>query len=90
VASKRQSKQVTFGPKPSSNAQNVDEWVAGDDGPDRSQPAASSGSAPKMKRLTFDIPAPLHKAIKARAVEEERPMNAILIEVLQQHFGQSE
>jgi predicted DNA binding CopG/RHH family protein len=38
----------------------------------------------KMKRLTLDIAKPLHKAIKAKAVEEGIPM---LRSLLEKHYG---
>lgn len=41
----------------------------------------------KMKRLTLDISKPLHKAIKAKAVEEGIPMADMLRSLLEKHFG---
>jgi hypothetical protein len=43
--------------------------------------------AVKLKRLTLDIPKPLHKAIKAQAVEEGIPMVDMLRTLLEQHYG---
>ncbi len=43
--------------------------------------------AVKQKRLTLDIPKPLHKAIKAQAVEEGVPMVDMLRTLLEQHYG---
>jgi predicted DNA binding CopG/RHH family protein len=57
------------------------------------EPIASkkSESAPekatKMKRLTLDIAKPLHKAIKARAVEEGIPMVDMLRSLLEKHYS---
>ncbi|KAM3090085.1 hypothetical protein ACKFKG_31170 [Phormidesmis sp. 146-35] len=41
----------------------------------------------KMKRLTLDIAKPLHKAIKAKAVEEGIPMVDMLRSLLETHYG---
>ncbi|MGV0026621.1 hypothetical protein [Phormidesmis priestleyi] len=41
----------------------------------------------KMKRLTLDIAKPLHKAIKAKAVEEGIPMVDMLRSLLEKHYG---
>lgn len=42
----------------------------------------------KMKRLTLDISKPLHKAIKAKAVEEGVPMVDMLRSLLEAHYSQ--
>ena len=41
----------------------------------------------KMKRLTLDISKPLHKAIKAKAVEEGIPMVDMLRSLLEKYYG---
>jgi predicted DNA binding CopG/RHH family protein len=41
----------------------------------------------KMKRLTLDLPKPLHKAIKAKAVDQGVPMADLLRSLLEKHFG---
>lgn len=46
-----------------------------------------SEKAVKMKRLTLDIPKPLHKAIKAQAVEEGISIVEMLRTLLEQHYG---
>jgi predicted DNA binding CopG/RHH family protein len=43
--------------------------------------------ATKMKRLTLDIAKPLHKAIKARAVEEGVPMVDMLRSLLTEYYS---
>jgi predicted DNA binding CopG/RHH family protein len=43
--------------------------------------------AAKMKRLTLDIAKPLHKAIKAKAVEEGMPMVDMLRSLLEKHYA---
>ncbi len=50
-----------------------------------SEPA--SEKAAKMKRLTLDIAKPLHKAIKAKAVEEGVPMVDMLRSLLEKHYS---
>ncbi|NJR39641.1 MAG: hypothetical protein HC781_13540 [Leptolyngbyaceae cyanobacterium CSU_1_4] len=50
-----------------------------------SEPA--SEKATKMKRLTLDIAKPLHKAIKAKAVEEGVPMVDMLRSLLEEHYS---
>lgn len=47
----------------------------------------ASEKAIKMKRLTLDIPKPLHKAIKAQAVEEGISIVDMLRTLLEQHYG---
>ncbi len=41
----------------------------------------------KMKRLTLDIAKPLHKAIKAKAVEDGIPMVDMLRSLLEKYYG---
>jgi hypothetical protein len=50
-----------------------------------SEPA--SEKATKMKRLTLDIAKPLHKAIKAKAVEDGVPMVDMLRSLLEKHYS---
>jgi predicted DNA binding CopG/RHH family protein len=47
----------------------------------------SSEKTGKKKRLTLDISKPLHKAIKAKAVEEGIPMVDMLRSLLEKHYG---
>lgn len=47
----------------------------------------TSEKATKMKRLTLDIAKPLHKAIKAKAVEEGVPMVDMLRSLLEEHYS---
>lgn len=49
----------------------------------------SSEKSVKMKRLTLDISKPLHKAIKAKAVEEDVPMVDMLRSLLEKYYGKS-
>lgn len=54
-----------------------------------SEPASEKATekATKMKRLTLDIAKPLHKAIKAKAVEEGVPMVDMLRSLLEENYG---
>jgi predicted DNA binding CopG/RHH family protein len=47
----------------------------------------TSDKVKKMKRLTLDIPKPLHKAIKAQAVEEGISIVDMLRTLLEQHYS---
>jgi hypothetical protein len=58
----------------------ADQWVAQGQEPEP-QPAAP------IKRLTLDLPAPLHRAIKMRAVEEDTTILAMLQALLEQEYG---
>ena len=58
----------------------ADQWVA------QGQEPAAPPAAP-IKRLTLDLPAPLHKAIKMRAVEEGTTILALLQALLEQEYG---
>ncbi len=58
----------------------ADQWVA--QGQDPEPPPAAP-----IKRLTLDLPAPLHKAIKMRAVEEGTTILAMLQALLEQEYG---
>lgn len=58
----------------------ADQWVA------QGQEPVPPPAAP-IKRLTLDLPAPLHKAIKMRAVEEGTTILALLQALLEQEYG---
>jgi predicted DNA binding CopG/RHH family protein len=86
------AKKVTMGTKPGRTATtaNVDDWVQAE--PTKStavaEPVPVKTKPPiKMKRLTLDIPEPLHKAIKTRSVQEGVAMVDMLRELLNQHYG---
>jgi predicted DNA binding CopG/RHH family protein len=76
------SKKVSMGAK---QPANLDTWV-------QKEPAAKPAEAPakpaeKLKRLTLDIPEPLHKAIKTRSVQEGVTMVDMLRDLLDKHYG---
>lgn len=58
----------------------ADQWVA--QGQEPAPPPA-----PPIKRLTLDLPAALHRAIKMRAVEEGTTILALLQALLEQEYG---
>ena len=58
----------------------ADQWVA------QGQEPVPPPAAP-IKRLTLDLPAPLHRAIKMRAVEEGTTILAMLQALLEQEYG---
>lgn len=58
----------------------ADQWVA------QGQEPAPPPATP-IKRLTLDLPAPLHRAIKMRAVEEGTTILAMLQALLEQEYG---
>lgn len=58
----------------------ADQWVA-------QGPAPAPPPAAPIKRLTLDLPAPLHKAIKMRAVEEGTTILAMLQALLEHEYG---
>ncbi len=50
-------------------------------------PQPEQAQPEKMKRLTLDIPEPLHKAIKRQAVDAGVTMADLLRDLLEQHYG---
>jgi predicted DNA binding CopG/RHH family protein len=78
------AKKVAMSTKPgrTTTPANVDDWV-------QAEPTKSPAIAEpvKMKRLTLDIPEPLHKAIKTRSVQEGVAMVDMLRELLDKHYG---
>ena len=58
----------------------ADQWVT------QGQEPVPPPAAP-IKRLTLDLPAPLHRAIKMRAVEEDTTILAMLQALLEHEYG---
>jgi|JI71714BRNA_FD_contig_123_58476_length_11952_multi_4_in_0_out_0_14 ParG len=75
------SKKVSFGARPSTTAPPpaADAWVA--------ERAASPASTTPMKRLTLDIPADLHRAIKTACASRGTKIVDELRELLVQKYG---
>jgi hypothetical protein len=84
------AKQVTFASNPRQKAspEALDAFVHG--GKPSEQPAAQEPEAPApkvpMKRLTFDIPADLHRRMKIACVQEDREMAVVIREMLEARF----
>lgn len=73
------SKKITIGTKPTANLQNLDaadEWVK-----------SRATEAEPMKRLTIDIPASLHRAIKAQCAMRGVKIAEEIREILMQKYG---
>lgn len=70
------SKKVSIAAKPAPRAQ-ADAWVEG---------AAPPAAAPKMKRLTIDVPEELHRRIKTGCASQGVKMADYVREVLEREF----
>ena len=74
------NKSVDIVPNPRSRIPtNLDEFVTG-------EPSAESAEKPRMKRLTFDISAELHKRIKRTCLEREEDMAVEIRRILAREF----
>ena len=72
------SKKVSIAPRPS--ARQADAWV--------SAPAKTTApAAGEMKRLTIDIPAALHRKVKAACATEGVKMADVVRELLIKKYG---
>jgi predicted DNA binding CopG/RHH family protein len=85
------AKKVSFGKKPAPEepqGDRLNEWVTHRERQESAeQPHLDQPE--KMKRLTLDIPEPLHRAIKRKAVDEGVTMVELLRSLLEQHFDAS-
>jgi hypothetical protein len=87
------AKQVTFtsNPRGKPAPEDLDAFVHGGRPPQPEtttsevQPPALPPKVP-MKRLTFDIPADLHKRMKLACVQEGRDMAEVIREMLEARF----
>jgi hypothetical protein len=87
------AKQVTFASNPRNKPapEDLDAFVHGGRPPQPEtttsevQPPAPPPKVP-MKRLTFDIPADLHKRMKLACVQEGRDMAVVVREMLEARF----
>lgn len=88
------SKKISFGKRPSQPdpPNDLDQWVAAREEPSNDPPPVAPPEpepAPvKMKRLTLDIPEPLHRQIKLQATQQGKTMVEVLREILDREFGQ--
>lgn len=74
------SKKVNFAGKPATKPVSPDEWV------ESRQVVAPAAPAEEMKRLTFDIPASLHRRIKSQCAVKGVKMTEELRALLEKHF----
>ena len=71
------NKSIDIAPNPRNRPSSLDAFVSG-------EPTATE--KPQMKRLTFDIPADLHKRIKRACLERDEDMAAEIRRLLDEHF----
>jgi predicted DNA binding CopG/RHH family protein len=84
LSSRRKPDAVPAAPEPALSQSSTEEAPTAE-----ARPAPKElelEKAVKLKRLTLDIPKPLHKAIKAQAVEEGIPMVDMLRTLLERHY----
>lgn len=72
-------KKVSITPRPS--ARQADAWVSAP------AKAAAPAAASEMKRLTIDIPAALHRKVKAACATEGVKMADVIRELLVKKYG---
>jgi hypothetical protein len=80
-------KTVSFG-NPFRNVQDVDSWVGNEPEP-RLEPVPPAKPVERpvdMKRFTIDVPADLHRRIKAQCATEGVKMADVLREMLETRF----
>jgi predicted DNA binding CopG/RHH family protein len=80
------AKKVNFGAKPNTQPANIDQWVQ-ERTAEQKKNDLPDQPLEKMKRLTLDIPEPLHRAIKSKAVAQGRTMVDMLRELLEETYG---
>jgi len=80
------AKRVSFGAKPTSKPAQApaDSWVE-----NRTTGEAKEDTVEPMKRLTIDIPASLHRAIKAQCAMRGTKIADELREILSQKYGKN-
>lgn len=87
------NKKVQFGPRPGHSAApapDPEAWIRDRGGVDEAAVPAPvpepEAPAEPTKRLTFDIPASLHAAVKSTCAMEGRKMNEEIIKLLEARF----
>jgi hypothetical protein len=73
------SKKISIAPRPS--ARQADAWVSAP------AKATAPAAAEEMKRLTIDIPAALHRKVKAACATEGVKMADVVRELLIKKYG---
>jgi hypothetical protein len=74
---------------PISTKAQLDQWVSAPETPTQTPPSPAlqnSIEAPKMKRLTLDIPEDLHRSIKLNAVTQGVSMVDLLRTLLEENY----
>jgi hypothetical protein len=79
------AKQVAFSTRPRSRAADLDAFVHGNAQSQEPAPVSAT-SPPRMKRLTFDIPAELHMRLKIACAREGKDMAEALRELIAQRW----
>ena len=92
------NKTVNIGRRPATRptAEAIDKWIEGNNTgagagepvaePPVVTPAAVKPPAPKMKRLTIDIPDSLHRRVKSRCGQDGLRMADVIRDLLEQRF----
>lgn len=92
------SKTVNIGKRPTArpSPESVDKWMAsnatagaGEPSPETPPATVTAGPkapAPKMKRLTIDIPDSLHRRVKSRCGQDGLRMADVIRDLLEQRF----
>ncbi|RYD36362.1 MAG: hypothetical protein EOP86_06180 [Verrucomicrobiaceae bacterium] len=88
------SKTVSIGKRPSArpSVEAVDKWMesqaskAEDTEGQVAPPATPKADAPKMKRLTIDIPDSLHRRVKSRCGQDGLRMADVIRNLLEERF----
>jgi predicted DNA binding CopG/RHH family protein len=86
------AKKVSIGMKPQKAEEpaNLEQWISTRPSVEETPvpvPPPAEAAPVKMKRLTLDIPEPLHKAIKSRSVQDGVAMVDMLRTLLEEHYG---
>lgn len=86
-------KKRTIATKPSRSQATPDDWVKASTDPELSTPAPAvekpAEKAPSYPhRISFDVTAKMHKALKIKGIEESRSMNEILRDAVEAYLNQ--
>jgi hypothetical protein len=94
------SKTVNIGKRPAArpSAEAIDKWMESQESgagvpataaPQTTEAAEPNASAPKMKRLTIDIPDSLHRRVKSRCGQDGLRMADVIRDLLEKRFPSS-
>lgn len=79
------SKKVSIAPRPS--ARQADDWVSAPT--KKTAPVKNAAATEKMSRLTIDIPASLHRRLKAECATEGVKMADVIRDLLTRKYGKA-